>query len=553
MEWFNSLFVEHTPLQAIVILSIIIAGGLYLGKIKVYGVSLGVTFVFFMGILMGHFGLSIDRQMLVYAEDFGLVLFVYELGLQVGPGFFSSFKKGGLRLNMLSISLVFLGTALAIALSYLIHIPMSEMVGILCGATTNTPALGAAQQTLAQMNMDSVNAALSCAVSYPLGVIGVILAMIVIRKLFVRPVDIASMDQEEQNETFIATFRVHNPAVFDKSIKEVAQISGRHFVISRLWRNGKVTIPHSDMKLECDDRLLVVTTPEDISNLTLTFGMEETENWNKKDIDWNAIDSQLISKHIVISKPEINGKKLGTLKLRNNYDINITRVMRSGIQLLATPGLILQLGDRLTVVGERQAVENVEKVLGNKVRPLKDPNLAIVFIGIILGLIIGTIPVAIPGISQPVKLGLAGGPIVVGILIGRFGPRFHLITYTTRSANLMLRGLGIALYLACLGLDSGAHFFETVIRPEGAIWIGAGFLITVLPVVIMGIVSLRISRIDFGNTCGMLCGSMANPMALGYAHDIIPSDSPAVSYAAVYPLSMFARVIIAQLLVMIFA
>ncbi|WP_314968027.1 putative transporter [Phocaeicola abscessus] len=553
MEWFNSLFVEHTPLQAIVILSIIIAGGLYLGKIKVYGVSLGVTFVFFMGILMGHFGLSIDRQMLVYAEDFGLVLFVYELGLQVGPGFFSSFKKGGLRLNMLSISLVFLGTALAIALSYLIHIPMSEMVGILCGATTNTPALGAAQQTLAQMNMDSVNAALSCAVSYPLGVIGVILAMIVIRKLFVRPVDIASMDQEEQNETFIATFRVHNPAVFDKSIKEVAQISGRHFVISRLWRNGKVTIPHSDMKLECDDRLLVVTTPEDISNLTLTFGMEETENWNKKDIDWNAIDSQLISKHIVISKPEINGKKLGTLKLRNNYDINITRVMRSGIQLLATPGLILQLGDRLTVVGERQAVENVEKVLGNKVRPLKDPNLAIVFIGIILGLIIGTIPVAIPGISQPVKLGLAGGPIVVGILIGRFGPRFHLITYTTRSANLMLRGLGIALYLACLGLDSGAHFFETVIRPEGAIWIGAGFLITVLPVVIMGIVSLRISRIDFGNTCGMLCGSMANPMALGYAHDIIPSDSPAVSYATVYPLSMFARVIIAQLLVMIFA
>lgn len=553
MEWFNSLFVEHTPLQAIVILSIIIAGGLYLGKIKVYGVSLGVTFVFFMGILMGHFGLSIDRQMLVYAEDFGLVLFVYELGLQVGPGFFSSFKKGGLRLNMLSISLVFLGTALAIALSYLIRIPMSEMVGILCGATTNTPALGAAQQTLAQMNMDSVNAALSCAVSYPLGVIGVILAMIVIRKLFVRPVDIALIDQEEQNETFIATFRVHNPAVFDKSIKEVAQISGRHFVISRLWRNGKVTIPHSDMKLECDDRLLVVTTPEDISNLTLTFGMEETENWNKKDIDWNAIDSQLISKHIVISKPEINGKKLGTLKLRNNYDINITRVMRSGIQLLATPGLILQLGDRLTVVGERQAVENVEKVLGNKVRPLKDPNLAIVFIGIILGLIIGTIPVAIPGISQPVKLGLAGGPIVVGILIGRFGPRFHLITYTTRSANLMLRGLGIALYLACLGLDSGAHFFETVIRPEGAIWIGAGFLITVLPVVIMGIVSLRISRIDFGNTCGMLCGGMANPMALGYAHDIIPSDSPAVSYATVYPLSMFARVIIAQLLVMIFA
>ncbi|MGP1435877.1 MAG: putative transporter [Phocaeicola sp.] len=551
MFWLNNLFFENTPLQAIVILAIIISTGLYLGKLKVYGVSLGVTFVFFMGILMGHLGFSIDHQMLIYAEDFGLVIFVYELGLQVGPGFFSSFKKGGMKLNMLGLGLVFLGTMLAVALSYTLNIPMSDMVGILCGATTNTPALGAAQQTLEEMNLPSISAALSCAVTYPMGVIGVILAMITLRKLFVRPSDITA-DEEEQDETFVAAFRVHNPAIIGKSIREVAQISGRHFVISRLWRDGKVTIPESGTLLRSDDKLLIVTTPEDVPNLTMVFGMEELKDWNKKDIDWNAIDSQLISKHIVISRPEINGKKLGALKLRNSYDINITRVMRSGIQLLATPGLILQLGDRLTVVGERQAIENVERLLGNKVRTLKDPNLATVFFGIILGLIIGAIPIAIPGISQPVKLGLAGGPIIVGILIGRFGPRFHLITYTTRSANLMLRGLGIALYLACLGLDSGAHFFDTVIRPEGVIWIALGFLITFMPVVIMGALSLRMSKVGFGNTCGMLCGSMANPMALGYANDTLPGDSPAVSYATVYPLSMFVRVIIAQLLVMVF-
>ena len=551
MSWLNNLFFENTPLQAIVILAIIISTGLYLGKLKVYGVSLGVTFVFFMGILMGHLGFSIDHQMLIYAEDFGLVLFVYELGLQVGPGFFSSFKKGGMKLNMFGLGLVFLGTILAVALSYTVHIPMSDMVGILCGATTNTPALGAAQQTLEEMNQPSISAALSCAVTYPMGVIGVILAMVVLRKLFVRPSDITA-DEEEQDETFVAAFRVHNPAIIGKSIREVAQISGRHFVISRLWRQGKVTIPESGTLLKSDDKLLIVTTPEDVPNLTMMFGMEESKDWNKKDIDWNAIDSQLISKHIVISRPEINGKKLGALKLRNSYDINITRVTRSGIQLLATPGLVLQLGDRLTVVGERQAIENVERLLGNKVRTLKDPNLATVFFGIIMGLIIGAIPIAIPGISQPVKLGLAGGPIIVGILIGRFGPRFHLITYTTRSANLMLRGLGIALYLACLGLDSGAHFFDTVVRPEGVIWIALGFLITFMPVVIMGVLSLRMSKLGFGNTCGMLCGSMANPMALGYANDTLPGDSPAVSYATVYPLSMFVRVIIAQLLVMVF-
>lgn len=552
MEWLYDLFFNHSALQAVVILSLIIAGGLGLGKIHICGISLGVTFVFFMGIFAGHLGFSIDPQMLTYAENFGLVIFVYELGLQVGPGFFSSFQKGGYRLNLLGLGVILLGTIMAVALSKTTSISLPDMVGILCGATTNTPALGAAQQTLKQLGEPTSGAALSCAVTYPLGVVGVILAIIVVRKLFVRPKDLEEQEHDDPNHTYIATFQVHNPAIFNKSIQDIAKMSYPKFVISRIWREGMVSIPTSDKILKENDRLLVITTEKDAPALTILFGEQENRDWNKEDIDWNAIDSQLISKHIIISRPEINGKKLGALRLRNTYGINISRVLRSGVQLLATPGLILQLGDRLTVVGEAAAIQNVEKVLGNRVKTLKDPNLASIFIGIALGLIVGSIPIAIPGISSPAKLGLAGGPIIIGILIGAYGPRFHLLTYTTRSANLMLRGIGLSLYLACLGLDAGAQFFETVMRPEGALWVGIGFLITFIPVVIMALVALRFCGLDFGNTCGMLCGSMANPMALNYANDIIPNDNPSVSYATVYPLGMFTRVIIAQLILMFF-
>lgn len=552
MEWLNNLFFSHSPLQAVVIISIIIAAGLGLGKIRFFGISLGVTFVFFAGILAGHLGFSIDAKMLSYAESLGLVLFVYELGLQVGPGFFSSFRKGGVQLNMLAMGVVLLGTLMAVALSYATSTPMSEMVGILCGATTNTPALGAAQQTLKEMGMQSTGAALSCAVTYPLGVVGVILAMLAVRKLFVKPSDIDNGEHDEQNQTFIATYSVQNPGIFDKCIKEVAEFTHTKFVISRLWRDNKVSIPTSEMVLKENDRLLVVTTEKDASALTALFGKMEPKDWNNENIDWNAIDSKLVSRKIVITRPEINGKRLGALKLRNSYGINISRVTRNGVLLLATPKLILQLGDRLTVVGEEKAIENIEKVLGNASNSLNEPNLAAIFIGIVLGLVLGSIPIFIPGMSTPVKLGLAGGPIVVGILIGCFGPRFHLVTYTTRSANLMLRGIGLSLYLACLGLDAGAHFFETVLRPEGALWIGLGFLITFVPVVIMALVAMRYSRLDFGSACGMLCGSMANPMALNYANDTLPGDNPSVSYATVYPLAMFCRVIIAQIIVMLF-
>ena len=550
MEWLYSLFIEHSALQAVVVLSLISAIGLGLGKIHVCGISLGVTFVFFAGILAGHFGLSIDPQMLNYAESFGLIIFVYALGLQVGPGFFSSFRKGGVTLNMLAIAVVILGTFLAVVCSYTTGVSLPNMVGILCGATTNTPALGAAQQTLKQMGLESSTPALGCAVAYPLGVIGVILAVLLIRKLLVRREDLEVQEKDDANKTYIAAFQVHNPAIFNKSIKDIAHMSYPKFVISRLWRDGNVSIPTSEKIIKEGDRLLVVTSEKDALALTVLFGEQENTDWNKEDIDWNAIDSQLISQRIVVTRPELNGKKLGALRLRNHYGINISRVYRSGVQLLATPELTLQLGDRLTVVDEAAAIQNVEKVLGNAIKSLKEPNLVAVFVGIILGLALGAVPFSIPGISTPVRLGLAGGPIIVGILIGTFGPRLHMITYTTRSANLMLRALGLSLYLACLGLDAGAHFFDTVFRPEGLLWIGLGFGLTLVPTVLVGFFAFKIMKIDFGSVSGMLCGSMANPMALNYANDTIPGDNPSVAYATVYPLSMFLRVIIAQVLLM---
>ncbi|RGN46960.1 MULTISPECIES: putative transporter [unclassified Bacteroides] len=552
MEWLNSLFIEQTALQAVVIISLISAIGLGLGKIHIMGVSLGVTVVFFAGILAGHFGLSVDPQMLNYAESFGLILFVYALGLQVGPGFFSSFRKGGVELNMLALGVVLLGTAMTVVFHTMTGVSLPDMVGILCGATTNTPALGAAQQTLKQMGMDSNSPALSCAVSYPLGVIGVILGIIFVRKLFVKKSDLEIKEKDDNNKTYIAAFQVHNPGIFDKSIKDIAHISHHKFIISRLWRDGNVSIPTSEKVLKEGDRLLVITSEKDALALTVLFGEQENTDWNKEDIDWNAIDSQLVSQRIVVTRSEINGKKLGSLRLRNHYGINISRVYRSGVQLLATPELTLQMGDRLTVVGEAAAIHNVEKVLGNAVKSLKEPNLITIFIGIILGLALGAIPISFPGISAPVKLGLAGGPIVVGILIGTFGPRLHMVTYTTRSANLMLRALGLSMYLACLGLDAGKHFFETVFRPEGLLWIGLGFAITLIPVLIMAIIAFKIMKVDFGSVSGMICGSMANPMALTYVNDTIPGDNPSVSYATVYPLCMFLRVIIAQVILMFF-
>lgn len=552
MDWLHDLFYEHTAVQAVVVIAVIIAIGLGLAKIHIKGVSLGVTWVFFAGIFAGHIGLSIDHSMLVYAENFGLVLFVYELGLKVGPGFFSSFMQGGVKLNLLGLGTVLSGTALAIGLSYWFGISMSDMAGILSGATTNTPSLGAAQQALQQLGISANGAALSCAVTYPLGVAGVILAIIFLRHTVVRPADLVDHTPADEDNTFIATYIVRNPAACNHTLRELAAYTPTQFVVSRLWRNGNVSVPGPDTVVEADDRLMVITTPERHESLTLLFGEDEQRDWNKNDIDWNKIDHDIVSRHVLVTKPALNGRKLGTLKLRNMYGVNVTRVMRSGVKLLATPGLVLQLGDRLTVVGNRNKVEEVGKLMGNRETKLKDPNLAVIFVGLVLGLLLGSVPVHVPGMTAPIKLGLAGGPIVVGILMGRFGPNLRMVTYTTRSANLMLRGIGLSLYLACLGLDSGAHFVETITEGDGFLWLAAGFLITLLPVLLMGLVSLRAAHLGFGQTCGMLCGAMANPMALNYANDTLAGDSPSVSYATVYPVAMFSRVVIAQLLVMCF-
>ncbi|NLI63881.1 MAG: putative transporter [Bacteroidales bacterium] len=553
MEWISELLQEQSALQAAIVLSLISGIGLGLGKIRFWGISLGITFVFFTGIFAGHLGVSVQADVLNYVETFGLVLFVYSLGLQVGPGFFNSFQKSGIRLNALAFAVIVLGTGLTLIFSKLFHVDLPNMIGVLCGATTNTPALGAAQQTLKQLGLESSSPALGCAVAYPLGVVGVTLAILLIRKIWIKDNDLQKIENSKKDETFIAEFQVHNPGIFNKTIKEIAQISHSKFIISRLWREGIVSIPTSEKKILPNDRLLVVTSENEITKLTVLFGEQELTDWNKKGIDWTTLDQQLTSLDVLITRPEINGKKIDSLRLRNKFGVNISHLFRSGVKLLATPDLVLQFGDRVNLVGEASAINKVENVLGNVVKNLNEPNLVVVFIGMVFGLLLGAIPFYIPGMSVPLKLGIAGGPIIIGLLMGKFGPRLHLITYTTASANLMLRALGLTLYLACLGLDAGPKFFETVFQPEGILWILSGFLLTIIPVLIVGAFSHQILKIDFGSIAGMLCGSMANPMSLEYVNSIIEGDNPSVSYATVYPLSMFLRVIIAQLLLLFFS
>lgn len=555
MNWLQEAFLEPTMVQAVIIISLVSALGLYLGRIKIFGISLGITFVFFAGILAGHLGIVVNKDMLYFAQSFGLILFVYALGLQVGPGFFSSLKKGGVAMNMMGLGVILLGLIMTVGLHWVTGVSLSNMVGLLCGAVTNTPALGAAQQALLQIDPTNTKGvtdmALACAVAYPLGVVGVILAIIILRALFA---DKKQKDLKEQRDTttYVAEFHVSNPAIYEKSIKDVMKLTDKHFVISRVWRNGKVSIPTSDTLLHEHDHLLIISVKSDVENIKVLFGEQENVDWNKADIDWNAMDSQLISRRIAVTRNRVNGVKLGSLRLRNLYGINITRVNRAGIDLLASPDLRLQIGDRLTIVGEANSVNTVGKILGDEIKRLNNPNLLAVFIGISLGMLLGALPITLPGMSTPVKLGIAGGPIIVGILMGAFGPRFHLTTYTTMSANLMLRQLGIIIYLAGLGIDSGVHFFETVFRAEGLLWIGLGFLLTIVPVLIVGFIASQFFKLDYAHNVGMLCGSMANPMALSYANTTVDGDEPSVSYATVYPLSMFIRVISAQLVLMLF-
>lgn len=539
-----------SAVQTVVVLSLICTVGLALGKLRVGNVSLGIAFVFFIGILAGHLGLSVDTQMLNYAETFGLVVFVYMLGLHVGPNFFSSLKHEGLELNLWSFAVIAIGTVMAVAMAPATGIAMGDMVGVLCGATTNTPALGAAQQALLHLGQPTGSAALATAVTYPLGVLGVILAMMLVRKLFVRPADLELREQDSDNKTFVGQFVVVNPALADKTVAEISQTSHLKFIISRIWRGQQVLVPQADTLLRLYDNVLVVTTKDDIDAMEILFGEKTATDWNGEKIDWNHIDAKVESRTLVLSRKVLNGKRLGQLQLRHTYGVNVSRITRGDIKLLATDDLRLQYGDRLTVVGEPKSLDQVEKFLGNAVQTLSEPNLAAIYLGIILGLVLGTIPVSLPGMSGPVRLGIAGGPIIMGIIVGSLGPRLHFISYTTRSASLMLRKLGLSLYLACLGLEAGRDFFLTVMRPEGFLWIGVGFLITIIPVLIVGTIALHTRRYDYGTICGILCGSMANPMALGYANDTTKGDTSSIAYASVYPLGMFIRVLIAQMIIM---
>lgn len=555
MNWLKELLTTPDFIQAILIISLICGVGMGLGKIKVFGVSLGATFVFFIGILAGHLGLAVNPDMLMVMQNFGLILFIYALGVQVGPGFFASLKKGGFKMNMLAILLMATGSLMMLILHWTTGIRLPDLMGLFSGAVTNTPMLGAAQQALLQADPDAVgqanNMAMACAVGYPFGLIGMVICVAILQKL-TAPKRSVKPSATRSDNTFITEYVVSNPAIFNRSIQDIRSNADCQFVISRIWKDGQVIIPTGETVIEENEHILVISGKSDVERISTLFGPQENVDWNKKDIDWNAIDSQLVSRKVLVSKPEINGAKLGSLRLRNSFGINITRVNRAGIDLLPSRSLRLQLGDRLTIVGEARSIENAARILGNEARQLRTPNLTSVFIGIVVGLLLGSIPLTIPGMSMPVKLGIAGGPIVVGILMGAFGPRFHLATYMSQSANLMLRQLGLTIYLAGLGLSAGAGFFDTVFSAEGLKWVVISSSLAIVPVLIVGFAASKIFRTDYAKNVGMLCGGMANPIALNYANSTVEGDEPAVAYATVYPLTIFLRVISAQIIMLAF-
>ena len=558
MNWINDLLWGEGIGHSILLLSFVIAAGIQLGKIKVFGVSLGITLVLFVGIILGHFGFTINHNVIHFFKEFGLILFVYSVGMQVGPGFFSSFKQGGITLNMLACGIVFLGVLTAVILHYATGIPMPTMVGILSGAVTNTPGLGAAQQAFSDMHGVSDNTiALGYAVAYPLGVIGIILSIILIKYIFRVSFDkeneqLNSEDSSHTNEAKPISLIVKNPANFNKTVAELSNLlEHRDFVISRVWRdsNKQIEIASANTVLQENDKVFVITTETDAETIK-TFIGEEIDMERKQ---WIRMESQFINRRILITKPELNGKRLGQLKLRKLYGINITRINRAGVDLVAKPGLTLQVGDRVNVVGTETAVSNVEKVLGNSMKRLNEPNLITIFVGIALGIVLGSIPISFPGIPQPVKLGLAGGPLVVAILISRFGYHYKLITYTTQSANLMLREIGITLFLACVGISAGDGFVDTIVNNGGFAWIGYGFIITFVPLMIIGCIGRYFCKVNYFTLMGLIAGSTTDPPALAYSNATAGNDAPSVGYATVYPLTMFLRVLTAQLLILFFA
>ena len=558
MNWLQDLLTNPNSIAHIVALhAFVIAAGVLLGKIKFFGISLGVTFVLFVGILAGHFGFTGNPAILSFVQDFGLILFVFCIGLQVGPSFFSSFKRGGITLNLLAVGIVFLNIAVALILYFALQgrvdIPM--MVGILCGAVTNTPGLGAANEALQQLHYQGPEIAMGYACAYPLGVMGIILSMIIIR--YICRVDVQRDSDEIQKEEeanphmkpYTISLKVQNEALSGKTLSQVQNFLARDFVCTRIIQDGHMITPNANTVLRLGDRMFLVCAEDDSEAIMAFIGPKIEQDWDAT----NQQDKPMVSRRILVTQPNINGKTLGELHFSSMYGVNVTRVNRSGMDLFAARQLRLQVGDRVMVVGPQDAIERVANLLGNQLRRLDHPNIVTIFVGILCGILFGSLPIAIPGMPTPVKLGLAGGPLIISILIGRFGHKVKLVTYTTMSANLMLREVGLVLFLASVGIKAGENFVQMVVEGDGVLYVGLGFLITFIPLVITGIVARWHHRVNYFTLMGLIAGSNTDPPALAYANQIAGNDAPAVGYSTVYPLTMFLRILTAQLLILLMA
>ncbi len=561
MDWIVNLFANTESVAHIALLyAIVIAIGVYLGKIKIGGISLGVTFVLFAGILAGHVGFTGPKEILTFVQDFGLILFVFMIGLQVGPGFFESFKKGGVTLNMLSASAILLNILVMFGCYYLFfdtsnpnNLPM--MVGTLYGAVTNTPGLGAANEALLSVfpnGAPSIANGYACA--YPLGVVGIIGATILIKYIC----KINTADEEEQlNEEDAANphakahnmhLRVENAYITGRTLREVSEFLNRDIVCSRLLHNGEVSIPNSKTKFEVGDELLVVCAEADAEAIKAFIGPEVEAEWDREKDEVQ----HFVSRRIIVTRPEMNGKTLGKMHFSSVYGVNVTRISRQGMDIFAGRNHHFHVGDKILVVGPEENVNRVAEIMGNSVKRLDAPNIATIFIGIMVGIIFGSLPFAIPGMPVPLKLGIAGGPLIIAILIGRFGYRMKLVTYTTTSANMMLREIGLVLFLASVGIKAGAGFWDTVVQGDGLKYVGCGFLITVIPILIIGTIARLKFKFNYFTIMGMLAGTYTDPPALAYANASCSKEAPAVGYSTVYPLSMFLRIFTAQIVVLFF-
>lgn len=558
MNWLQDLLTNPNSIAHIVALyAFVIAAGVLLGKIKFFGISLGVTFVLFVGILAGHFGFTGNPAILSFVQDFGLILFVFCIGLQVGPSFFSSFKRGGITLNLLAVGIVFLNIAVALILYFALQgrvdIPM--MVGILCGAVTNTPGLGAANEALQQLHYQGPEIAMGYACAYPLGVMGIILSMIIIR--YICRVDVQRDSDEIQKEEeanphmkpYTISLKVQNEALSGKTLSQVQNFLARDFVCTRIIQDGHMITPNANTVLRLGDRMFLVCAEDDSEAIMAFIGPKIEQDWDAT----NQQNKPMVSRRILVTQPNINGKTLGELHFSSMYGVNVTRVNRSGMDLFAARQLRLQVGDRVMVVGPQDAIERVANLLGNQLRRLDHPNIVTIFVGILCGILFGSLPIAIPGMPTPVKLGLAGGPLIISILIGRFGHKVKLVTYTTMSANLMLREVGLVLFLASVGIKAGENFVQMVVEGDGVLYVGLGFLITFIPLIITGIIARWHHRVNYFTLMGLIAGSNTDPPALAYANQIAGNDAPAVGYSTVYPLTMFLRILTAQLLVLLMA